>query len=138
MTLDITIATTNGPIYGVWYEASSDGATDSWVLKREPCCPEGWGQRLEFQENGEFVDSYSAPCGNDGGFHHWSGKWKWNEDQRLLVLQVENCPDYSDISLADFVKPSVAYKSGVEFFILELTDQRLRLQPSNPTVQLYA
>lgn len=73
MTLDTTIATTNGSIYGVWYEAPSDGAKDSWVLKREPCCPEGWGQRLEFQENGEFVDSYSAPCGNDGGLHHWSG-----------------------------------------------------------------
>ena len=124
-------------IYGVWYMNDSASCGNSWVFQRDRKKEYEWGQSFEFKDNGEFVDSYSGPCGNDGFIHDWSGKWKYNKGERILFLQIENCPDYSELGLADFVKPSEDYKAGEEFFILELTRGSMRLQSKNPTVQLY-
>ncbi len=96
-----------------------------------------YGHQFIFHENGEMDDSYSAPCGNDGQIHHWSGKWKWNEVERILFLQVENYPVPKWLSGFSTVKPSEAYKKGQEFHITEVTEQMMKLKPKNPSEQLW-
>ena len=113
------------------------------LLQKEPIYPmpadmgsdeiRGWGQRFEFRENGDLVDSYGAPCGNDSQLHRWSGKWMWNEEGQSLLLRIENYPEYPFCN----VKPSEEYKSGEEFYITEATRQRIQLSPKHPDAQLW-
>jgi hypothetical protein len=92
------------------------------------------GQEFVFHENGEMIDFYSAPCGNDGQLHHWLGKWKWNEEEHTLFLQVENCLETSPFGT---LKPSESYKKGQEFYITEMTEQMMKLKPKDPGDQLW-
>jgi hypothetical protein len=93
-----------------------------------------YGQQFIFHENGEMVDFYSAPCGNDGQIHQWTGKWQWNEEERLLFLQVESYPETNPFNT---VKPSEAYKKGQEFQITEMTEQMMKLKLKNPSERLW-
>jgi hypothetical protein len=132
-------------ICGIWSVDHIPNSTDL-ILQRAPIVPTSsepdgtelgrrWhGQEFAFHENGEMVDFYSAPCGNDERLHHWSGKWKWNEEERILFLQVENYPERGGFST---VKPSEAYKKGQEFHITEMTEQMMKLKPKNPSEQLW-
>jgi hypothetical protein len=116
------------------------------LLQREPIISESsetdrtallsmWhGQQFIFHENGEMADFYSAPCRNDEQIHQWIGKWKWNEEKRLLFLQVENYPEPEGFST---VRPSEAYKKGQGFHITEMTEQMMKLRPNNPSEQLW-
>ena len=122
-------------ICGTWYvDHARSGYT--LILQREPVSPlasEPSGGdpikycrlRFDFHENGDFVDSYMAPCGNDGWIHHWTGSWKLGEDDRTLILQVENYPVRSGV---DNLKPSESYKKGQEFHIIEITKEEMQLE----------
>lgn len=48
----------------------------------------GWGQRIEFDKQGQFVDAYSAPCGNDQNIHHHQGKWMLNRETMVLTTTI--------------------------------------------------
>lgn len=50
--------------------------------------PEYYGQRFTISRNGDFVDSYSAPCGNDGNIHYTVGKWKYNSETQVLETTI--------------------------------------------------
>src|SRR5689334_22592007 len=112
-------------IYGSWY-LESPTLDGSWLLQREHVVPGpgsevetcGYGQWFEFHENGEMVDYYSAPCGNDEWLHRWTGTWKLGEGGRTLIMQIEN---YSVRGSCGRLKPSEAYKKGQEFCIIEIT-----------------
>lgn len=68
-----------------WYYS---GITpDSLVLYRSNThTPRGYGARMEFHYNGDFVDAYSAPCGNDSNIHHWTGHWTLDQDHMQLTM----------------------------------------------------
>lgn len=133
-----------GLICGIWYLNSHADSKGYLLLEREPVylMPEyltaasglrGWGQSFEFRENGDLVDAYADECGSASVYHNWSGKWFWNEEEQSIFLRIENYPALSD----QHVKPSEAYKTGAEFYITELSTQRMQLRPNNPDVQLW-
>src|SRR5438309_11878510 len=87
-------------IWGTWYVDPSTNSKGDLLLQKEPFAPmppamaaacgfKGWGHRIEFRENGDLVDAYSAWCGIDSAIHQWSGKWIWSEEERGLLLQIE-------------------------------------------------
>jgi hypothetical protein len=130
---------------GIWFVKLDANLKEYLLLQRKPVVPippelggkgplSGYGQQFVFHENGEMDDSYGAPCRMDGQIHEWSGKWKWNEEEGILFLQVENYPERSGFST---VKPSEAYKQGQEFHITEMTEQMMKLKPKNPSEQLW-
>ncbi len=135
----------NKTICGIW---SVDRFIDSkdLLLQRAATGPElsemdgtalrrRWrGQEFVFRENGEMIDFYSAPCGNDGQIHQWTGNWEWNEEESILFLQVESYPETNPFST---VKPSEAYKKGQEFHIAEMTEQMMKLKPRKKKPQLW-
>jgi hypothetical protein len=83
----------------------------------------GWGQRFEFQANGEFIDAYSDYCGNDDRIHHWSGIWKWNDERGLLFVQINGVQEES------YAQPSGDYLRGREFQVIEASDEKVVLMP---------
>ncbi|MEM9542633.1 MAG: hypothetical protein AAGA60_24475 [Cyanobacteria bacterium P01_E01_bin.42] len=90
-------------IYGVWYREDRF-RDEGYLLIRETERSHGWGQKYEFQKTGEFVDEYSAPCGNDEQLHHWQGLWMWNEKMGILLLQVRIKCDTRYGSLHDSIE----------------------------------
>lgn len=138
-------------IFGTWYLDQNANAKGYLVLQKghlllqnEPLYPmpsdmggegeiTGRGQRFEFRENGDFVDSYSEECGLDSQAHQWSGKWVWKEEEQSLFLRIETYP----ASNGFYVKPSEEYKHGEAFYITEVTRQTIQLSPKHPDVQLW-
>lgn len=115
-------------IHGVWWE-DSETRRGTLVLKRESLAPSDWGQRYDFQENGKLIDSYTAPCGNDFYIHTWSGKWIFDRERGLLLMQIETV-DHAGYMESMPCNPPEDYKQGREFFITELTEQRMVLSSS--------
>ena len=62
----------------------------------------------------------------DPNLHSWSGKWKLDEEENILSMQIENVessgwmPDQPSL-------PSEDYKNGREYRIIELTEQKMLL-----------
>lgn len=118
-------------IYGVWYEGHSQPSHGRLVLRREPPAPDpcDWGQRYEFQENGNLIDAYTAPCGNDYSIHTWSGRWEFDRERDLLLMQIEKV-DFAGIMELYPCNPPEDYKQGRKYFIAELTEERMVLSSS--------
>jgi len=99
------------------------------ILRREPAQPtqsgREYGLRFEIRDNGEFVEYFTAPCGNDQFIHHWIGNWKLSEDDQTLILQIENHPIRFP---SEKLRPTEAYKKGQEFEIIERADEEVQLQ----------
>ena len=93
---------------GVWYVVNQS-TQDSLVFKRKSNLPYNWGSRIEFNENGEFVDSYSARCGNDSSHHNDKGTW-YIEKNGIIITSI----------------PLVLY--GKKNKILSITDDTLVLK----------
>lgn len=135
-------------ICGIWSVSHDDFPNfQDLVLQRQPIVPESselartglpsrwsYGQQFVFHENGEMVDFYGAPCRNDGQIHRWAGKWEWNVEESILFLQVENYPESGGFST---VKPSEAYKKGLEFQVTEMTEQVMKLKAKGPSETLW-
>jgi hypothetical protein len=63
-------------LYGIWYlQYKYNGVYDTLTFSRTCHAPNGWGQRIEIDSDGNFVDAYSAKCGNDDAIHHSTGNW---------------------------------------------------------------
>ena len=121
-------------ICGVWFEFVNEACNGGLLLQKmmpplEDELRPGFligGSSLEFQENGRLIDRYSAWCGVDPNLHSWSGKWKLDEEQNILSMQIENVessgcmPDQPSL-------PSEDYKNGREYKIIELTEQKMLL-----------
>jgi len=76
-----------------------------------------------------------APCGNDEFIHQWTGNWKLGEDERTLILQIENYPVRRS---NEKLRPSEAYKREQEFHIIEITKEAMQVQFKDPEIQLGA
>jgi hypothetical protein len=75
---------------GIWYLQNSYPETaDSLVFGREPRWPNNYGDRIEIFGNGDIIDAYSAPCGNDGRLHAIKGSWALDSDTRVLNSTVK-------------------------------------------------
>ena len=72
---------------GTWYLESSL-SKDTLTFKKESTAPFNHGSRIEIYENGDFVDAYSAKCGNDSNLHHDKGKWKVDLSARILTTTI--------------------------------------------------
>ena len=116
-------------IYGVWYGNHSEGREETLVLQRESLLPHGWGQRYEFHENGKLIDAVSNRCGTQPGLHGWSGIWEIDRERNILRMKIEKV-DYAGIMKSYPCNPPEDYKQGREYFITELTEQRMVLSKS--------
>jgi hypothetical protein len=91
----------------VWYLTDSSGSDDnqkSYISM--PTNAYRWGATIQIKENGDFVDAYSARCGNDENIHHDTGKWTLNKETMTLtttfvVLFKKVSSEYKIISLSD-------------------------------------
>jgi Lipocalin-like domain len=63
-------------LFGTWYLAHTPTSADSLVYVRTSKIPNNWGHRIEFNSNNNFLDAYSAPCGNDDQIHSNIGIWQ--------------------------------------------------------------
>ena len=118
-------------ICGLWY-ADALGRMDLTLKRKQPVpTPDGgfqesaYGHWFDFKENGEFVDYYSAPCGNDGRLHHWVGSWQLRNEGQTIFLQIE---DYRANGISGKLRPTEGYKEGLELQIVEITEQEMRLK----------
>lgn len=76
-------------ILGTWYFVYSyPYSTDTMTFSRTTKAPHGWGQRIEINKNGEFVDAYSAKCGNDEAIHHTVGTWTYDDNTKLFETTI--------------------------------------------------
>lgn len=74
---------------GTWYVVNGWPATkDTLVFKRVSRAPRNLGDRIEIFENGEMIDAYSAPCGNDNRSHHTKGKWTLDKNEMIIITTV--------------------------------------------------
>lgn len=81
-------------LIGTWY---LDGSLskDTLTFRKESTAPFNHGSRIEIHENGDFVDAYSARCGNDSKLHYDKGKWKINLSEMILTTTIPI--DYSSM-----------------------------------------
>jgi hypothetical protein len=114
----------------VWYGDDSEIRRGTMVLRRESPGPCGWGQRYDFQEDGTLIDAYSADCGNDYSIHTWSGKWELDRERNLLLMKIEKVV-FAGCMTSWPCNPPENYKRGRNFFITELTEQRMVLRAGN-------
>ena len=122
-------------IRGVWLVDIPEACNGGLLLRKKVLPPETeqspgsmtWdGSTVEFQENGRLIDKYSAWCGMDPNLHSWSGKWKLDEEQNTLSMQIENV-EFSGCMPEQPSIPSEDYKNGREYKIIELTEQKMLL-----------
>lgn len=79
---------------GTWYVVNGWPAIkDTLVFKRVSRAPQNLGDRIEIFENGEMIDAYSAPCGNDDRIHFTKGKWTLDKNEMTITTTV---PIYLD------------------------------------------
>ncbi|MCB9191090.1 MAG: lipocalin family protein [Flavobacteriales bacterium] len=88
----------------VWHLTSSDGTQKTYSSTATN--PHGWGATIQIHENGEFVDAYSARCGNDQNIRHDTGKWTLDKETMTLtttfmVLFKKVTAEYQIMSLSD-------------------------------------
>jgi hypothetical protein len=116
-------------IYGIWYGDDIENSGETFLLQRESLLPHGFGRRYVFQEDGKLIDAVSSRCGNQPGLHRWSGKWEMDRERNLLQMKIEKV-DYAGDPHWEPGNPSEDYQRGKEFFIAELTEQRMVLSSS--------
>ena len=47
-----------------------------------------FGERIEISKNGDFVDAYTAQCGNDSNRHYTTGKWKYTSKTQIFKTSI--------------------------------------------------
>jgi hypothetical protein len=108
----VTTTSTASELYGTWYlQYNNQGKYDSLIFTRTCHAPHNWGQRIEINSNGDFVDAYSAKCGNDNAIHHTPGKWTYNAETK-----------YFETTIAIFNR-------GKKYKVTTLTNESLVLKP---------
>ena len=78
-------------LYGAWFV--SCGYPDSngtLVFSRNSPGPKrfNWGDRIEIYPDGNFLDAYSAKCGNDERIHSSRGVWTVNATTMVFTATV--------------------------------------------------
>ncbi|CAF1140339.1 unnamed protein product [Didymodactylos carnosus] len=73
-------------LFGRWFveEKSADDRTLTRVISGNY----EWGIFFEFNKDGTYSEYYTAPCGNDAGFYHYSGNW--TRDLGTNVIKLSN------------------------------------------------
>jgi hypothetical protein len=117
-------------IYGTWYMNYSERKRSSWFLQRDSGNKYGWGRKLVFDESGEFVDTISGKCGT--GMHYWLGRWKWNEDDHTLFIQIKKVGG----GIYPELEPSEDYMKGVTLYFKEEIEGKILLMPLNGGIEL--
>lgn len=74
-------------IIGTWYLKNSL-AKDTIFFQKESIEPFNHGSKIEIHKNGDFIDAYSARCGNDSKLHRDKGKWKINFSTLILTTTI--------------------------------------------------
>lgn len=86
-SLNIQLSTPD--FWGTWYLVYSyPYPADTMTFSRTTNEPHGWGQRIEINKNGVFVDAYSAKCGNDEAIHHSVGTWTYENNTKLFETTI--------------------------------------------------
>jgi len=76
-------------LYGTWYVVNRYPDTnDSLVFGRQSGNSYNWGDRIEIFDNGDFVNAYSAKCGNDDRIHNVKGHWTLDQTSMILTATV--------------------------------------------------
>ena|SRR3990172_703476 len=90
--LALTVAhgqTTTSNFYGTWFLVyTHPGSKDTLTFSRTSHTPHNWGQRIEINKDGEFVDADDEKCGNDSNIHHTVGKWTFNNQTNIFETTI--------------------------------------------------
>lgn len=97
---------------GVWFLKNFSVTQNDLLFNRTPIVPPySWGSRIEIYSNRNFVDAYSAKCGNDGGIHYTKGTWSFDTLNMRFITSIPVC------------------RQGKEFKIIKSTADTLILKP---------
>lgn len=78
-------------LFGTWYLAYHSHDSDTLSFTRTSHMSFNWGQRIEINKNGDFVDASSAKCGNDPSIHHTVGNWNYNNGTSIFKSSIVIC-----------------------------------------------
>jgi len=80
-------------LMGTWYlTGSSWPNTDTlFFQRRDSMNLNEYGQRIEVYNDGKFLDTYTAWCGNDDNIHSTSGNWLYNEHTKIFSASIQIC-----------------------------------------------
>lgn len=67
----------------VWYLSVSQG--DSLIYQKDPLREFNSGYYIEFKDESNFIDGYSAECGNDRRIYSHKGTWVLTKDSILIT-----------------------------------------------------
>ena len=73
-------------LIGTWY-LIKQGTKDTLTFS-STSVSRGYGSRIEIYRNGDFVDAYGAPCGNDGQIHNDKGKWTFDTNTSVFTTTI--------------------------------------------------
>jgi len=93
-----TSASHTDKLVGTWFLSHTPTSVDTLVYDRTSKVRNNWGHRIEFNSDNNFVDAYTAPCGNDEQIHHDIGTW--NLSGQIITTSI---PISSDGSTKHFI-----------------------------------
>lgn len=74
---------------GTWWTVNSWPAVkDTLVYEKKPHTTNFYGDRIEINENGEIIDTYSAPYDNDSIFHMTIGSWTLDKTGLIFTTSI--------------------------------------------------
>lgn len=74
---------------GTWWVVNSWPAVkDTLIFAKKPHTTNFYGDRIEINENGEIIDTYSALYENDSIFHMTIGSWKLDKSGLIFTTSV--------------------------------------------------
>jgi hypothetical protein len=75
-------------LYGSWHlvYASENSKPDTLIFTKTGSYE--FGERIEINKNGDFVDVYTAQCGNDSNRHNTTGKWTYNSKTQIFKTTI--------------------------------------------------
>lgn len=78
---------------GKWIYISSSYLKEDtlWLTRTNPSILYDWGQKIEIYSNGDFIDSYTAWCGNDDNIHHTKGNWTYDDKTKIFEATINIC-----------------------------------------------
>jgi hypothetical protein len=86
--LNSSVAST---LSGKWFLANAISSANGDLIYKRFVHPHNWGDRIEFNDSLNFVDAYSAKCGNDDNIHNTKGSWTLSDK----IIQT-TIPIYTD------------------------------------------
>lgn len=80
-------------LLGSWYHTDTSWPnTDTLFFQRKDSMNiYDWGQRIEVKKDGNFIDEYTARCGNDENIHYTEGKWSYDENTKIFGASIQIC-----------------------------------------------